>query len=79
MVFSWESSGVVSYNFHSAPDDAPPGYAQSFDAQELDRAHGSYTAPFSGVHGWYWENLGSDYLTDHADDGRFLRQRARGT
>ena len=63
MVFSWESSGVVSYNFHSAPDDAPPGYAQSFDAQELDRAHGSYTAPFSGVHGWYWENLGSDYLT----------------
>ena len=63
MVYSWESTGVVSYNFHSAPDDAPPGYAQSFDAQESDRAHGSYTAPFSGVHGWYWENLGSDYVT----------------
>lgn len=63
MVYSWEASGLVSYNFHSAPDDAPPGYAQSFDAQESDSAHGSYTAPFSGVHGWYWENLGSDYVT----------------
>ena len=35
---------------------APPGYAESFDAQENDRAHGAYTAPFTGVHGWYWEN-----------------------
>ena len=63
MVFSWESNGVVSYNFHSAPDGAPPGFAQSFDAQESNSAHGSYTAPFTGVHGWYWENLGPDYVT----------------
>ena len=20
-------------------------------------------APFSGIHGWYWENLGSGYVT----------------
>ncbi len=63
MVFSWESTGIVSYNFHAAPDNAPPGYAQSFDARESDSAHGSYVAPFTGVHGWYWENLGSDYVT----------------
>lgn len=63
MLFSWEATGAVSFNFHSAPDGAPPGYAESFDAEETDRAHGSYIAPFSGIHGWYWENLGSDYVT----------------
>ena len=63
MLYSWQATGPLSYNFHSAPDGAPPGYAESFDAQESDRAHGSYTAPFTGVHGWYWENLGTDYVT----------------
>ena len=63
MLFSWEASGVVSYNFHSAPDGSPPGYAESYDAQVSDRAHGAYTAPFTGVHGWYWENQGEDYVT----------------
>ena len=56
MLFSWQATGALSYNFHSAPDGAPPGYAESFDAQDSDRAHGAYTAPFTGVHGWYWEN-----------------------
>ena len=63
MLFSWHATGPVSYNFHSAPDGAPPGYAESFDAQENDRANGTYTAPFSGIHGWYWENTGADAVT----------------
>lgn len=63
MLYSWTASGVVAYNFHSAPDGAPPGYAESFDAQESDSAHGTYSAPFTGVHGWYWENLGQEEVT----------------
>lgn len=63
MVYSWEATGQLSYNFHSAPDGAPAGYAESYDAQVSDRAHGSYTAPFTGTHGWYWENLTDDYIT----------------
>ena len=56
MLYSWEATRTVSYDFHSEPDGAAQGYAESFDRQESDRAHGTYTAPFSGVHGWYWEN-----------------------
>ena len=63
MLYSWQASGPVSYNFHSAPDEAPPGYAESFDQQENDEAHGTYTAPFSGIHGWYWENPGTMEVT----------------
>ena len=60
MLFSWQATGPLDYNLHSAPDGAPPGYAESFDAQVNDRAHGSYTAPFTGIHGWYWENPAED-------------------
>ena len=63
MLFSWQATGELSYNFHSAPDGAPAGYAESFDAQESDQAHGTYTAPFPGIHGWYWENHGTDNVT----------------
>lgn len=63
MLFSWQATGPLEYNFHSAPDGAPPGYAESFDAQENDRAHGTYTAPFTGVHGWYWENMTDTEVT----------------
>ncbi len=63
MLFSWQATSPVSYNFHSQPDGAPPGYAESFDSQESSEGHGTYTAPFSGIHGWYWENLGEEELT----------------
>ena len=36
MLFSWQATGPLSYNLHSAPDGAPPGYADSFDAQESE-------------------------------------------
>ena len=62
MLFSWDATGVVSYNFHSAPEGGPPGYAETFDAEDSEQAHGSYIAPFTGVHGWYWENPGIDYV-----------------
>ena len=73
MLYSWQATGPVSYNFHSAPDGAPPGYAESFDAQESDVARGSYTAPFTGVHGWYWENLGTEEVTITLSTAGFFR------
>lgn len=62
MVFSWDATGPVTYNFHAAPDGAPPGYAESFDAQESEQGHGTYTAPFTGIHGWYWQNVGTEEI-----------------
>ena len=62
MVFTWDATGPVTYNFHAAPDGAPPGYAESFDARESEQGHGTYTAPFTGIHGWYWRNVGTDEI-----------------
>jgi hypothetical protein len=63
MLFSWRATGTVRYDFHSEPDGAPAGYAESFDQQESRDGHGAFDAPFPGIHGWYWENLGGEEVT----------------
>ena len=43
--------------FHAEPDGAPQGYAESYEKKNaMDGASGTLTAPFPGIHGWYWEN-----------------------
>jgi hypothetical protein len=56
MLFSWHATDRVVAELHSEPDGAAPGYAESFDRLEGTAGAGSFTAPFPGIHGWYWEN-----------------------
>ena len=57
LLFSWTSDALVHYELHSEPDGAPKGFAESYDKQDYrDEAHGSFAAPFAGIHGWYWKN-----------------------
>ena len=62
-VYTWKANGKVIYDFHGQPDGKPAEDSKSYDkrdaGQESDRANGSFTAPFTGVHGWYFENPGS--------------------
>ena len=52
----------MKYEFHGEPDDHRLK-VQSYDKQENDFASGTLTAPFTGIHGWYWENAGQRDLT----------------
>jgi hypothetical protein len=63
MLFSWRADGDVMHDFHGDPEGAPADAAQSFDAAPRRQADGSFTAPFTGIHGWYWENPGGDAVT----------------
>ena len=57
LLYSWKASAPVNLDFHAEPDGAPRGYAQSYETkQAVTEASGTMTAPFSGIHGWYWEN-----------------------
>ncbi len=57
LLFSWTASVPVSYEAHAEPDGAPRGYAQSYEkGSDRATASGTLTAPFSGIHGWFWEN-----------------------
>jgi hypothetical protein len=64
LLYSWTASGPVSYEFHAEPDGAPRGYAQSYEKGDGERRmSGTLTAPFSGIHGWYWANGGREPVT----------------
>lgn len=64
LLYSWHASRDVNYEFHAEPDGAPQGFAESYEKKtETPSASGTLTAPFSGIHGWYWENPTDDEVT----------------
>jgi len=71
LVFTWSSTAVVSHDFHGEPDIDPENGVQSFDKSEKRGASGSLVAPFTGVHGWFWENPGPDPVTIRVESAGF--------
>jgi hypothetical protein len=62
MTYSWSTdAGKVYYDFHAEPDAKKPGEAVQAlrykEVQEATTANGALTAPFDGIHGWYFLNL----------------------
>jgi len=59
-VYSWQADQELVFNLHSSPDlppkGAPADYAESFSAGRALDAQGTYSATFTGRHGWFWEN-----------------------
>ena len=60
--FSWKATADVIHDFHGEHADNPNDVA-SFDKSTRQQAHGALTAPFKGIHGWYWENPGGTPVT----------------
>jgi hypothetical protein len=63
LLYRWHTTGPVNVEFHAEPDGAPRGYAQTYEKSRGSEASGTLTAPFSGIHGWYWENQGTQDIT----------------
>jgi hypothetical protein len=64
LLYSWSATGPVNYELHAEPDGAPAGYAQSYEKKNaFSQASGTLTAPFPGIHGWYWENTTAQEVT----------------
>ncbi len=56
MIFSWTADGEVYYDMHAEPAGLGEEYAESYEQGNTDRRMGSFHAPFTGIHGWFWEN-----------------------
>jgi hypothetical protein len=64
LLYSWTATAPVNYELHAEPDGAPRGYAQSYEKRDaMNAAAGTLTAPFPGIHGWFWENTGDQPVT----------------
>jgi hypothetical protein len=64
LLYAWSATAPVNFEFHAEPDGAPAGYAQTYDKKSAQtEASGTLTAPFPGIHGWYWENTTDKEVT----------------
>jgi hypothetical protein len=62
MVYTWSATGKMKYEFHGDPDGIG-AKVLSYEQGEADFGSGSFVAPAPGIHGWYWENVGSTEAT----------------
>lgn len=67
LLYAWTVQGGPLYSeFHGEPSEGewPEGYYQSYQIAESSEAErGSFIAPFTGHHGWYWRNPGAQPVT----------------
>jgi hypothetical protein len=73
MVYSWRTDAAVKFEFHGEPDDRRLAVV-TYDKRQGDRAFGTLTAAFSGIHGWYWENPTDRRLTITIDSAGFFTE-----
>jgi len=58
--YSWSTDGgQLFYDFHGEPKGAAADVFTSFEKGTSAAVNGEFEAPFEGVHGWYWKNVGS--------------------
>ncbi|MEM9624277.1 MAG: hypothetical protein AAF993_21735 [Pseudomonadota bacterium] len=58
VLFSWHAEGEVVYDLHSEEQGSDPEQAVSFATGRSTGESGTFVAPYSGIHGWFWENRG---------------------
>ena len=75
MVYAWKASGNVAFEFHGEPDQKPnKDYYESYELDDKvgkDHAYGAFTAPSTGIHGWFWENKGKQSVDIHLTTAGF--------
>ena len=81
LLYSWTvEGGPVYFEFHGEPTEGewPEDYYRSYQIKEQSQGeHGSFVAPFTGNHGWYWKNLGAEPATITLEASGFYSRLGR--
>lgn len=56
MTFYWSATGPLDYDMHAHPFEGGTELTESYSIESADHLGGRYVAPFTGIHGWYWQN-----------------------
>jgi hypothetical protein len=76
MIFAWKASAPVYLDMHSHPFDGGTALTESYVIDQLPAQTAVYVAPFSGIHGWYWQNRTLENVTLTLDaSGQFTGSR----
>lgn len=75
MLYAWKATGKLQFEFHGEPDQKPnKNYYESYELDNKvgrDTSFGSFTAPTTGIHGWFWENKGKSEVMIHLTTAGF--------
>jgi len=71
MTYSWRASAPIDFDFHTEVAGRPNA-SDTFERGEAAEGSGFYTAPYDGIHGWYWENLNDTDVTISLDAAGFF-------
>ena len=63
MRFEWRATGPIDFDMHSHPFEGGVDLTESYAIDKAAAQGGVYTAQFTGIHGWYWQNRTSDNVT----------------
>jgi len=71
LIYSWTATDKLLFEFHGEPNVKPAGkegtdYYETYELDDQvgkDQGHGTFVAPTSGIHGWFWENKTSNPVT----------------
>jgi hypothetical protein len=71
LLYAWTTSAPVFFEFHGEPDVKPAGkegtdYYESYELEDKkgrDQSQGTFVAPSTGIHGWFWENKSDKPVT----------------
>jgi len=71
LIYSWTASDKLLFEFHGEPNVKPAGKSATdyYETYEIDNqtgkneGHGTFVAPSSGIHGWFWENKTPNEVT----------------
>ena len=62
--FIWNTDGEALYfDFHGEPEGDKTGYFKSFKESTQNQSSGTLSVPFTGSHGWYWQNKSNKPVT----------------
>jgi hypothetical protein len=67
MIFSWRAPVPVHYDKHSVPDQGGNPATESFAISDASSQTAVYVAPFTGIHGWFWQNQTLEPVTVSID------------
>ena len=76
LVYGWKADGKLQFEFHGEPDQKPT--KDYYESYELDNkvgkesSYGSFTAPSTGIHGWFWQNKTKKDITFHLNVAGFF-------
>jgi len=56
MIFAWRSTGPVNFDMHAHPFEGGVDLTESYVITDAPAQTAVYVAPFTGIHGWYWQN-----------------------